>query len=81
MGYSSSVYKAAADRLSDRRVKALREAEYRKNSIYKELPRVKELEKEISRSGIMAARAVLSGGNVTEQMEKLRDFQMILCSW
>ena len=78
MGYSSSVYKAAADRLSDRRVKALREAEYRKNSIYQELPRVKELEKEISRSGIMAARAVISGGNVTEQMEKLRDKNLAL---
>ncbi len=73
MGYSSSVYKAAADRLSDRRVKALRDAEYRRNAIYNELPRVKELEKEISRSGILAARAVITGGDVTEQMEKLRD--------
>ena len=47
MGYSSSVYKAAADKLFERRLKAEKDADRRKAEIYKKLPRTKELEKEI----------------------------------
>ena len=35
MGYSSNVYKAAADRLFERRLKAEKEADRRKAEIYK----------------------------------------------
>lgn len=80
MGYSSSVYKAAADRLFERRLKAEKEADRRKAEIYKKLPRTKELEKEISRCGIQAARAVISGGNVAEEMENLRDSNLAMQS-
>ena len=34
MGYSSSVYKAAADKLFERRLKAEKEADMRKSEIY-----------------------------------------------
>ncbi len=80
MGYSSSVYKTAADRLFERRLKAEKEADRRKAEIYKKLPRTKELEKEISRCGIQAARAVLSGGNIKEEMENLRDSNLAMQS-
>lgn len=80
MGYSSSVYKTAADRLFERRLKAEKEADRRKAEIYKKLPRTKELEKEISRCGIQAARAVLSGGNSKEEMENLRDSNLAMQS-
>lgn len=73
MGYSSSVYKAAADKLFERRLRAEKAAEKRREEIYKKLPRAKQLEKEISYSGIAVARAVLSGKDISEQMEKLRD--------
>ena len=73
MGYSSNVYKAAADRLFERRLKAEKEADRRKAEIYKKLPRTRELEKEISRCGIQAARAVIGGGDVAEEMKNLRD--------
>lgn len=73
MGYSSSVYKAAADKLFERRLNAERNADKRREAIYSEIPRVKELEKEISTCGIRAARAVVKGENVSSEMEKLRD--------
>lgn len=80
MGYSSSVYKTAADRLFERRLKAEKEADRRKAEIYKKLPRTKELEKEISRCGIQAARAVISGGEITEEMKNLRDSNLAMQS-
>lgn len=73
MGYSSNVYKAAADRLFERRLKAEKEAEKRREEVYKKLPRVKELEKEISSISIKVARAVLNGKDLTSQMSRLRD--------
>lgn len=80
MGYSSSVYKAAADRLFERRLNAEREADRRKVEIFKILPRTKELEKEISRCGIQAARAVIGGGDVAEEMKNLRDRNLAMQS-
>lgn len=80
MGYSSSVYKAAADRLFERRLKAEKEADRRKAEIYRKLPRTKELEKEISRCGIQAARAVIGGGDVTEEMKNLRERNLAMQS-
>ena len=80
MGYSSSVYKAAADRLFERRLKAEKEADRRKAEIYRKLPRTKELEMEISRCGIQAARAVIGGGDVTEEMKNLRDRNLAMQS-
>ena len=73
MGYSSSVYKTATDRLFERRLKAERDADRRRKAIYSEIPRVKELEKEISACGIKAARAVIKGDDVQPEIEKLRD--------
>ncbi|MGN0501729.1 MAG: ATP-binding protein [Ruminococcus sp.] len=80
MGYSSSVYKAAADKLFERRLKAEKEADRRKAEIFKQLPRTKELEKEISRCGIQAARAVIGGGDVAEEMKNLRDRNLAMQS-
>lgn len=80
MGYSSSVYKAAADKLFERRLKAEKEADRRKAEIFKKLPRTKELEKEISRCGIQAARAVIGGGDVAEEMKNLRDRNLAMQS-
>ena len=72
MGYSNSVYKAASDILHERRLNAEKAAERRKEEVYERFPRVKELEKQISMSGIKTARAVLAGGDVKVEVEKLR---------
>ena len=73
MGYSTNVYKKAADKLTQRRITAQREVDERRKEIFRYLPRAEELEKGIASSGIKAARAVVSGGNVKEEMERLRD--------
>ncbi|MEF2883911.1 MAG: ATP-binding protein [Ruminococcus sp.] len=73
MGYSTNVYKKAADKLTQRRITAQREADERRKEIFRRLPRAGELEKGIASSGIKAARAVIGGGNVKEEMERLRD--------
>lgn len=73
MGYSNSVYKAASDILHERRLNAEKAAERRKEEVYERVPRVKELEKQISMGGIKTARAVLAGGDVKKAVSKLRD--------
>ena len=72
MGYSSNVYKKAADRLAQRKIRAEREADERRQEIYRLLPRAEELQKGITSSGIKAARAVIGGGDVKKEMERLR---------
>ncbi len=78
MGYSSSVYKSAADKLFQRRLKAEKDADRRRAEIYERLPRAKELEKQISSSAVLAARAVLGGKDVKAEMENLRDKNLAL---
>lgn len=73
MGYSSSVYKTAANRLAEKRLTAQREADYRRAEIFRKLPRAQELDSGISGGGIRAARAVVSGSNAAEELRKLRD--------
>lgn len=73
MGYNSSVYKSAAEKLFQRRLRAEKDADLRRAEIYEKLPRSRELEKGIASSGIKAARAVVGGGDVVAEMEKLRD--------
>lgn len=73
MGYSSSVYKAAADRLAERRLSAEKSADMRRREIYEKLPRARELEQAIAFCGVEAARTVLRGGNAAEEMTKLKD--------
>ena len=72
MGYSSNVYKSAQDILFERRLNAEKAADSRRENVYNRIPRIKELEKEISYCGIKAARAVVGGGDVVAQMEQLR---------
>lgn len=72
MGYSSKVYKAAMQRLDQLRQDARREADERCAEIFSKLPRASELEKAIAGSGIRAARAVVNGGDVRHELEKLR---------
>ena len=72
MGYSIRIQKKAADKLAQRRLAAKRDSDYRRAEIFTKLPRAAELEKGIAASGIRAARAVVSGGNVTEELEKLK---------
>ena len=46
MGYSKEVYEAVNRLLEQRRRKATREAEERKNRIYRQFPRIGEIQRE-----------------------------------
>ncbi len=71
MGYSKETYDNAKARLSQRRTQAHREARLRREMIEAKLPRVAEIQREISRAGARTARIIVNGGNVAEQIEKL----------
>ena len=73
MGYSSDVYTEASNRMFQRRLQAEKSADFRKEEFFKKVPKAKLLEQEISTAGIQAARAVVQGGNVAEQLAQLRD--------
>ncbi|MBQ1815435.1 MAG: ATP-binding protein [Ruminococcus sp.] len=78
MGYSKSVYHAARELLADRKQTAEQKARRRTEEIYAKLPRVRELEKQISTAGIRAARAVVEGESSSVRLEKLRDENLAL---
>ncbi len=73
MGYSSSVYKNAADKMAAKRLAAQKQADARRAEIYEKYPRVRELEQQIALCGTEAARTVLRGGDVVAEMTKLKD--------
>ena len=73
MGYSSSVYKTAADRMAAKRLAAQKQADARRAEIYEKYPRVRELEQQIAFCGTEAARTVLRGGDVVAEMSKLKN--------
>ena len=73
MGYSREIHIKAEEVLSKRRQKAFYDAEKRRDEIYKKLPRVREIERLLTRTGIAAAKAVLNGGDTKTELIKLRD--------
>lgn len=73
MGYGKEIYDKANAELNRRRQKAFTDAEKRRETIYAELPRVRELENKLARTGIAAAKAVFTGGDTQEQLTRLRD--------
>ena len=78
MGYSKEVYEAVNRLLEQRRRKATREAEERKNRIYRQFPRIGEIQREFSSTAIQAARAVLGGQNAAQQLANLKDHNLAL---
>lgn len=73
MGYSKDVYAKAEERLSRRRQKAFYDAENRREQIYRKIPRAKEIETLLAKTGISAAKTVLAGGDTKSELIKLRD--------
>ena len=73
MGYSSSVYESAKQKLNDKRLDAEKLADIRRAEVYSKLPKARELEHEIASCGVEAAKTVLRGGDVVAEMTKLKD--------
>jgi len=73
MGYSQEVKIAAERKLNNRRTVAEHEAEVRKERIFREVPEAEKYERQIASCGITAAKAVLKGGDVKSEIEKLKE--------
>ena len=73
MGYDREVYEAADRILRKRRREAEGRAERMREAFYAVCPRARELERSLGTTAVSAARAVLGGGNVREQLGLLRE--------
>ena len=78
MGYGREVRKSAAVKLEGYRKEALSGAEQRKLELYTRYPRAGEIDRQLSKTAVQAARAVLAGENAKEQLLKLRQENLSL---
>ena len=76
MGYSNSTYAEARAILEKQRIRNEQELEKRRELLYARSERAKQLERNIAKTSIMAARIIFKGGNVREEMEKLKASNM-----
>ncbi len=72
MSYSKQTYNQAMDIINERRTVAERNAEKRQLEIYSKYPEIEKINREISSSGVKAAKAVLMGNDIKEEMSKLK---------
>lgn len=73
MAYSKHIYDTATDKLNSRRMSALSVADYRKEQVYKQLPRLKEIEQSLTSIGVSTAKAVLSGKDAVKELTSLKE--------
>lgn len=73
MGYSKETYKAAREKLAQRKREAEQKAEEIKENFLKMNPEGRVLLDRIGSAGSKAAIAVLKGGNVRAELEKLKE--------
>lgn len=78
MGYSRDIYDEALQKLEKQRMQSELEAQQRKNMMYQACPRLAEIEQEMASTASMAARAVFSGNNAKEVINKLRERNLAL---
>jgi len=78
MSYSIDVYKEAFKQIEERRIKAESELLKRRESLYKECPRIKIIENQLAQISVKAGRAVLEGADVKVQLEKLKKSSLSL---
>ncbi|MGI6255575.1 MAG: ATP-binding protein [Acutalibacter sp.] len=78
MGYGAKIYQAACQELEIRRRQAEETAQDNLERFFEKCPRAREIRREMARNGANAAIAVLSGGNVREQLTQMKEQGMTL---
>lgn len=63
MPYSNEIYSEAKERIAQRRMNALRNADYTREQLYHELPRVREIDTELRSIGASVAKCVLKNND------------------
>lgn len=72
MAYSKAVLDKALSQLSQRRGQVRAEQERRKREIHEKIPQIAHLERDLSSTSILLAKAILSGTDVEEKVAMLR---------
>ncbi len=78
MTYSREIFSQAYQLMSERRVKAEAKAQQNTEEIYAKYPEIESIGRQLSSCSISAAKAVLRGGDVKEQLSLLADRSMEL---
>lgn len=78
MPYSNSILVQAKDALSARRLSAQRAADFKREQLYRQNPRLEEIDRELSRIGAAAAKAILKSSDSTLDMKKLSEQSLAL---
>lgn len=78
MGFNSYTYQKANEILAERRLNAEKTADQRREIIFSRVPRLKEIDKEISSTNIQIARIIVRGGDVVPKMTKLKERNIAL---
>lgn len=73
MGYGIKIYQAARLEMEQRRRQAEAAAQERKDAFFLECPRAREIREEMAQNAAGAGKAVLAGGDVRQELSKLRD--------
>ncbi|MGN1132465.1 MAG: ATP-binding protein [Ruminococcus sp.] len=71
MAFSSNINRKADEIINERRMKALGKQDMVKEKIYAEIPRLEEIERQLSVIGAKTAKAVLMGENAAESAKQL----------
>lgn len=71
MPYSNELLVKAKEKLAERRLSALRAADYKREQLYLQEPRLREIDRELSQIGIDTAKTVLKGSDPALSMEEL----------
>lgn len=78
MGYGKEIYQSAIAVLETRKRRAEDEAQEHKQAFYQLYPRAEEIDRELSKTAIAAAKAVLNGSNAVQQLHLLKDHNLAL---
>ena len=78
MAYSREVFELAKERLSERRQQALRTADYKREKLFDDIPRLREINNELLNIGSSIAKAVLKGEREQISIRELRDKSLAL---
>lgn len=72
MGYSREVYDEVLDKLQKRRLYSEQELEKRRNTLFTISPRAEQIEYELAKTSISAAKAVFSGADIKTELYKMK---------
>ncbi len=72
LGYSKEVYDEVMEKLQRKRLFSEQELEKRRNNLFTLSPRAEQIECELAKTSIAAARAVFLGSDIKEELSKMK---------